>query len=138
MRFLLDLGLADKTSLDVRTHLTYRDVLVRRLRQRLGGAYDDAVLVRIEVEGRRDGEDGTLVYEIADRFDHASGLSAMQRCTGFPAAAAAVLLALREVPGGGVGAADQVLPVDAFAARLDARGIHVAERWEPASVSATA
>ena len=105
MRFLLDLGLADKTSLDVRTHLTYRDVLVRRMRQRLGGAYHDAVVVRVEIEGTAGstddapGEAGTLVYEIVDRFDEASGLSAMQRCTGFPAAAAAVLLGDARRPG---------------------------------------
>lgn len=138
MRFLLDLGLADRTSLDVRTHLSYRDVLVRRLRQRLGGAYHDAVVVRVEIEGTAGGADGgpgeagTLVYELVDRFDEASGLSAMQRCTGFPAAAAAVLLGERLVPGGGVGAAEQVLPFEPFFAMLAERGLTVTERWEPA------
>ena len=136
MRFLLDLGLADRTHLDVRTHLSYRDVLVRRLRQRLGGAYRDAVVVRVEIEGEAGGEAGTLVYDLVDRFDEASGLSAMQRCTGFPAAAAAVLLAERRVPGGGVGAAEQVLPVEPLLAMLAERGLHVAERWEPARTPA--
>lgn len=138
MRFLLDLGLGERTSLDVRTHLTYRDVLARRLRQRLGGAYRDAVLVRIEIDGRAGDEEGTLVYEMVDRYDEASGLSAMQRCTGFPAAAAAVLLSQRELVGGGVGAAHQVLPIEPFIARLAERGIRVTESWRPASVAATA
>ena len=142
MRFLLDLGLADRTSLDVRTHLSYRDVLVRRLRQRLGGAYHDAVIVRVEIEGEVGGGDGreagTLVYEIVDRFDEASGLSAMQRCTGFPAAAAAVMLGSRGVPGGGVGPAEQVLPFEPFFASLAERGIAVTERWEPAHETAEA
>ena len=138
MRFVLDLGLGDKTSIDVRTHLTYRDILVRRLRQRLGGGYEDAVLVRIEIEGRRGGADGTLIYEVVDRCDTETGLSAMQRCTGFPAAAAAVLLSQQAVPGGGVGAADQTLPIEPFIARLDARGIRVAERWEPSRVAEAA
>ena len=118
MRFVLDLGLADRTSIDVRTHLSYRDVLVRRLRQRLGGAYDDAVLLSIEIDGERDGEPGTLVYEMVDRCHPQDGLSAMQRCTGFPAAAVAVLLAQRALPGGGAGAADQVIPPEPFLARL--------------------
>ena len=143
MRFVLDLGLAERTSLDVRTHLTYRDVLVRRLRQRLGGDYEDAVIVRIEIEGRRadvpEAEaEGTLVYEIIDRYDPESGLTAMQRCTGFPAAVAAVLLSQRALPGGGVGAADQMLPAEPFVARLEARGIHVRERWEPRAVAEAA
>ena len=138
MRFILDLGLADRTTLDVRTHLSYRDVLVRRLRQRLGGAYHDAVVVRVEIEGEAGDEAGTLVYEIVDRFDEASGLSAMQRCTGFPAAAAAVLLGTRAVPGGGVGAAEQVLPFEPFFTMLAERGIAVAERWEPAHTAEVA
>ena len=132
MRFVLDLGLAERTSLDVRTHLTYRDVLVRRLRKRLGGAYDDAVLLRIEVDGARGGEDGTLVYEMVDRCDREGGLSAMQRCTGFPASTAAVLLGSRTLTGGGVGPADQVLPAEPFLERLAARGIVAQEHWAPA------
>lgn len=129
-RFLLDLGLADRQSLDVRTHLTYRDVLVRRLRQRLGGAYKDAVLVRVEAEGEVDGEARRLVYELVDRFDEATGLSAMQRCTAFPAAAVAVLLASRQVPGGGVAPPEQIVPFDPFFDALAARGITISERWE--------
>lgn len=138
MRFLLALGLADRQTLDVRTHLTYRDVLLRRMRQRLGGAYRDAVIVRVEVEGTRDGEPGTLVYELVDRYDEASGLSAMQRCTAFPAATAALLLAEGAVPGGGVGPAETTLPVDAVLDRLATRGIAVEERWLPRAVAQAA
>lgn len=136
MRFVVDLGLAEKQSLDVRTHLTYRDVLVRRLKQRLGGAYDDAVLLRIEVDGVRDGEAGTLAYEMVDRCDTEAGLTAMQRCTGFPAATAAMLLAEKALAGGGAGAADQVLPREPFLERLARRGIRAQERWEAASAEA--
>ena len=56
----------------------------------------------------------------------------MQGCGAYPAVAAAVLLGTRAVPGGGVGAAEQVLPVEPFFAMLAERGIHVTERWEPA------
>lgn len=138
MQFVLDLGLAERTSLDVRTHLTYRDVLIRRLRKRLGGDYDDAVLLRIEADGTRDGAEGTLVYEMVDRCNPESGLSAMQRCTGFPASAAAVLLAGRALTGGGVGPADQVLPTEPFLERLAARGIRAQERWVAAAASEAA
>jgi saccharopine dehydrogenase-like NADP-dependent oxidoreductase len=129
-RFLLDLGLAERQSLDVRTHLTYRDALVRRLRQRLGGAYKDAVLVRVEAEGEADGDAKRLVYELVDRFDEATGLSAMQRCTAFPAAAVAVRLAARQIGGGGVAPPEQVVPFEPFFDALAARGITVSERWE--------
>ncbi|HYE97216.1 MAG TPA: saccharopine dehydrogenase C-terminal domain-containing protein [Rubricoccaceae bacterium] len=135
MRFLLDLGLAERTALDVRTHLTYRDVLVRRMRQRLGGEYRDAVIARVEIEGEREGAQQRLVYELVEHFDEASGISAMRRCTAFPAAAIAVLLATKQVPGGGVAPPEQVVPPGPFFEALAARGIHVRERWEaPAAV----
>jgi lysine 6-dehydrogenase len=144
MRFLLDLGLADRTAIDIRTHLTYRDVLVRRLRQRLGGDYVDAVLVRIDVEGIPHGADGsngsdgsptrTLTYELVDHFDAETGLSAMRRCTAFPAAAVAVLLAGGAVPGGGAAPPEQIVPFEPFFEALADRGINIEERWteEPA------
>ena len=136
-RFLLDLGLAERQSLDVRTHLTYRDVLVRRMRQRLGGAYKDAVLVRVEVEGDVGGDAKRLVCELVDRYDEAAGLSAMQRCTGFPAATVAALLATRQLPGGGVAPPEQLVPFDLFFDALAERGITVSERWEaPEAVGA--
>ena len=40
-----------------------------------------------------------------------------------------VLLAARALPGGGVGPADQVLPIEPFMDRLAERGIAVHERW---------
>ena len=139
MRFLLDLGLADKTSLDVRTHLTYRDVLVRRLRQRLGGPYRDAVLVRVEVDGRDEsGAEGTLTYSLVNRFDAETGLSAMQQCSGFPASVGALMLAASEVPGGGVGAADQTLPPELYVERLAERGLDIEERWTERAVAEVA
>ena len=125
MRFLLDLGLSDSTVLDVRTHLTYRDVLVRRLRQRLGGAYADAVIARVDAEGEIDGETCTRTIRIVDRYDEASGLTAMQRCTAFPAASAAMLLASGGVPGGGTECLEGIIPGDVLLSDLAERGIEI-------------
>lgn len=133
MRFLFELGFADRTTLDVRTHMTYRDVLVRRLRRRLGGPYRDAVLVRVVIEGLAGGEAGTLTYTLTDRYDEATGYSAMQRCTGFPAATTAAQLAKRRLGGGGVAAPERVLPHSPFFDALTARGVSVTEHWAPAS-----
>jgi saccharopine dehydrogenase-like NADP-dependent oxidoreductase len=121
--------MADRTVIDIRAHLTYRDVLARRLRQRLGGEYEDAVLVRIEVEGTgtagESGDSGhqTRVLEMVDRYDRATGISAMRRCTAFPAAAVAVLLAGGAVPGGGAAPPEEVVPFEPFFDALAERGI---------------
>ncbi|MEL6614464.1 MAG: saccharopine dehydrogenase C-terminal domain-containing protein [Bacteroidota bacterium] len=130
MRFLLDLGLADPTVLDVRTHLTYRDVLVRRLRQRLGGAYEDAVVVHVEAEAHPDGDapGETRTFRLVDRFDDASGLTAMQRCTAFPAASVAYALASGHAPGGGHESFEAVLSAETLLSDLAERGIEIETR----------
>ena len=51
MRFLIGLGFAERQKIDVRTHLTYRDVLMRRMRRRMGGEHEDAVLMRVLIKG---------------------------------------------------------------------------------------
>src|SRR5690606_34595813 len=99
MRFLLALGFGDDRKIDPRTHLTYRDVLVRRLQQHLGGTYEDAVLLRVLVKGTREGQQKTVVYQMIDTYDAESGTTAMRRCTSIPAAIVAVMLAEGKVEG---------------------------------------
>ncbi len=140
MRAVLALGFGEDKSVDVRTHLTYRDLLVRRLRQHLGGEYRDAVIVRILIEGEREGEMGMLTYELVDRFDEESGFSAMQRCTAYPTAAIASVLAAGTVPGGGAAPPEHIIPAEPFLATLAERGLRIEERWnegKPANASET-
>lgn len=130
LRSVLALGFGEDTSVDVRTHLTYRDLLVRRLRERLGGPYEDAVLMRTRIEGVVEGQPRALVYELTALYDAERGLSAVQRCTAFPAAAVAVLLASGLVPGGGAAPPERILPKDPFFEALAERGLRIEERWE--------
>ena len=129
MRFLLALGFGERRSIDVGTHLTYRDVLVRRMRQRLGGTYEDAVLLRVLVQGRKDGQDRTLVYEMIERFDAATGESAMKRCTSIPIAAVAVLVAAQQIPGGGAAPPEHVVPRDDYFRLITERGLIISSTW---------
>ncbi len=134
MRAVLALGFGEDHSLDVRTHLTYRDVLARRLGERLGGDYHDASLLRIRITGEAGGQLRTLTYELVERFDPETGLSALQRCTGYPTAAAAVLLGSGQVPGGGAAPLEQVVPREPFFEALTQRGLEIEGRWEEAGV----
>ena len=129
MRFLLGLGFGEKRSIDVRTHLTYRDVLIRRMRQRLGGEHEDAVLLRVLLKGRIGGERKTLVYEMIESYDASRGMTAIQRCTSVPTATVAQLIAAREVPGGGASPPENVVPKDRYFDILAARGLHVSTTW---------
>ena len=129
MRFLLALGFGEDRSIDVRTHLTYRDVLLRRMRQRLGGPYQDAVLLRVLIQGTKDGQERTLIYEMIDLYDEERSISAMQRCTSIPTACAAILIASGQVSGGGVAPPEAVIPHQKFFDMVTARGLDIAAIW---------
>ena len=130
MRFLLGLGFGEDRSIDVRTHLTYRDVLVRRMRQRLGGDFEDAVLLRILVQGQKDGQKRTLTYEMIERYDTERQRTAMASCTAVPAAIVAALLTEGALTGGGAAPPERAMPLEAYSDLLEARGLHVEEHWD--------
>ncbi len=130
MRAVLALGFGEDKSIDVRTHLTYRALLTRRLRQHVGGTPHDAVLVRIRLDGQINGEARTLTFELVDRYDDATGFTAMQRSTSFPAAAIATLLATGSIPGGGAAPPERIIPAEPFFADLAAHGLDIRECWD--------
>ncbi|WP_051141327.1 saccharopine dehydrogenase family protein [Salisaeta longa] len=131
MQFVLGLGLAEDRKIGVQTHLTYRDVLVRKMRDRLGGVYKDAVLLRVVLHGEKDGAPHTLVYEMAERFNDDTHETAMMRSTAIPAIASALLIARRDgaVTGGGAGVLEDVVPLDAFYDMVCEQGLGITERW---------
>jgi saccharopine dehydrogenase-like NADP-dependent oxidoreductase len=137
MQFLLGLGFGEARSIDVRTHLTYRDVLVRRMRQRLGGAYEDAVLMRVLIQGLRDGRPQTLLFEMVDRYEPTRGMTAMRRCTSLSTAVVAYLIAAGAVPGGGAAPPENVVPHDRFCGLVADRGLPITTTWHDGYVDVT-
>ncbi len=129
MSFLLGLGFGEKKTVDVRTHLTYRDVLVRRLQRTLGEERPDAVLLRAAISGRAGGAEKTLVYEMVARYDDADDLSAMRKTTSIPTASIAFLLATGTVEGGGAAAPEIVLPRRMLYDHLLQWGLPIQETW---------
>ncbi len=129
MQFVIALGLAEKRHIDVRTHLTYRDVLVRKMKQKLGGEFEDAVLVRLLINGYREGREQALVYEIIDYYDRETGIAAVKRCTGFPAAIVSYIIASQYVTGGGAAPPEKIVPRDLFFELLRERDLHIEVSW---------
>jgi saccharopine dehydrogenase-like NADP-dependent oxidoreductase len=135
MQFLLGLGFGDRHSIDVRTHLSYRDVLVRRMRQRLGGEHEDRVLLRVLIQGRREGQDASLVFEMVAQYDEPQGLSAMRRCTAIPVATVAMMIARGQVTGAGADLPEQVVSKAAYCGQLTERGLPLQAHWYEGHVS---
>lgn len=128
-RFVLGLGFGEKKSIDLRTHLTYRDVLIRRLRKLLGDEQPDVVLIRILINGLVDGQKKTLVYEMIDRYNESEGLSAIRRCTSMPTATVAAQLGAGQLSGAGAAPPELVLDKVSFVDQLIHREMSIEKSW---------
>jgi lysine 6-dehydrogenase len=119
---MIDLGLCSSEPITVdgataAPRRLFGDLLVRNL------PHDepDVVLVRVEFvgEGRR------LRYDIIDRFDESTGLSAMMRTTAFPASIVALMMARGQTTQKGALPQERCIPPELFMAELAARKIVV-------------
>ncbi len=87
----------------------------------------DIVLVRIEVRGRKDGKNVSAVYQVIDKRDLDTGLTAMSRTVGFTAAIGATLLGDKKLRQGGILSPVADVPYDLFKEELIKRNIEVTE-----------
>lgn len=88
-----------------------RDLLIRLLTPLLERPeVPDLILLRVEVSGMLGGREAKVVFEMEDREDPATGFTAMERCTAFPACVVAEMAALGELPPGGLKLETQVPP----------------------------
>ncbi|HVE69761.1 MAG TPA: saccharopine dehydrogenase C-terminal domain-containing protein [Thermoanaerobaculia bacterium] len=119
---MIDLGLCNSGPIDVDgARVKPRRVLGELLVKNLPHDEPDAVLVRVEVTG--DGK--RLRYDIIDRYDPSTGLSAMMRTTAFPASIVALMMARNQTTSKGALPQERCIPPDAFMDELAARAIEV-------------
>jgi len=119
---MIDLGLCSSDAIDVDgASVKPRRVLGELLVRNLPHDEPDVVLVRVEFvgEGRR------LRYDIIDRQDEATGLSAMMRTTAFPASIVALMMARGQTEKKGALPQERCIPPDQFMQELAARNIRV-------------
>jgi lysine 6-dehydrogenase len=133
-RLLVELGLTGGEEVEVEgVRVRPRRLLGEMLTRRLPADGPDAVLVRLEFVGLTEGGDGgresRLRYDIIDRFDERTGLSAMQRTTAFPASVVAQMMARGETARRGAVPQERCIPPQAFVAALAARGIDIRESF---------
>ncbi|NCO69224.1 MAG: saccharopine dehydrogenase, partial [Acidobacteria bacterium] len=65
----------------------------------LGPGVEDLTVMRIEIEGRRQGQPCTMRWDLLDRYDRATGATSMARTTGYTCAAVARALAAGLISG---------------------------------------
>ncbi|MFO0837084.1 MAG: saccharopine dehydrogenase C-terminal domain-containing protein [Phycisphaerae bacterium] len=84
----------------------------------------DLVVLRVIVSGRAGGQPRTLRYDLFDQHDEATGFTAMERTTAFPAALVAHMQARRLVQPG-ARPLEQALPAQAYFEELPKHDIRV-------------
>lgn len=94
-----------------------------------GGDFRDRMILRVDVEGRHEGADVRLRRDVIDEHDEATGFTAMQRLTGWPAAMVVAALARGEAQPGAI-PLERALPTGPFLEGLRRRGIRVEESRE--------
>jgi len=123
---MLDLGLASSESMELDgVSIVPREVFGRLIVKHLPHDEPDAVLVRLDFKGTKDGRDVLLRYQILDEYDAANGVSAMMRTTAFPASIVAQMMARGEATRHGALPQEACLPAERFMDELARRGIVV-------------
>ena len=119
---MIDLGLCSSEAITVdgapvKPRRVLGDLLVRNL------PHDepDVVLVRVEFVGGGK----RLTYDIIDRYDPETGLSAMMRTTAFPASIVALMMARGQTTSKGALPQERCIPPGAFMDELAKRKIEV-------------
>ncbi len=132
MKFLFELGFASEKKLPGLPEACLpRQVLEKVMDEKLRGDSPDVVLTRVTLIGKKEGEAISTTYEIVDKMDERTGLTAMMRTTGFSAAICAELIMEHQLEARGVLPLETVIPTDLFLKKLNQRGISVKRIEEP-------
>lgn len=121
---MLEIGLGSRTPVKVNgTTVEPRSVLKAVLDKNLSFDDPDLVLVRVTIEGERGDTSKTIVYEVVDRQDSKTGLTAMMRTTAFPAAIITWMAASGQIEARGVVPQEIAVNPGIFIPQLKKRGI---------------
>lgn len=123
---MIDLGLcsSDEILVDFQK-ITPRKVFAELLKRHLPADGPDYVLVRLDFVGKKDGETRRLRYDIVDKQDEPTGLSAMMRTTAFPASIIAQMMARGQVASRGATPQEKVIDSEKFVEEIGRRNIRM-------------
>jgi lysine 6-dehydrogenase len=129
MRVVRELGRLGLEPVDVDgAEVVPRDVFLAcaepRLRRPDG---HDLVALRVEAEGRKNGEPHRIVFDLIDYHDDRTGITAMERTTGFSLSITGQMQATGAIPAG-VLTPDLAVPADQYIDALRRRGIDIRRR----------
>jgi len=129
-RTLLDIGFGGNEPVIVGGGVhTSRELFAELLRKKLAGTDEDVVLFRVDITGEYKGEQQTLRYEMIDRYDPLTKMTAMMRTTAYPTTAIALMLADRLITQRGAYLPEEVVDGDLLIHELRERNIEIGTQF---------
>ena len=123
---MIDLGLCSSDEITVDSQqVKPRRLFGELLQKHLPADGPDYVLVRLDFVGKKDSVTQRLRYDIVDKLDEATGMSAMMRTTAFPASIIAQMMARGDVLSRGATPQEKAIDPDKFVAELTRRNIKI-------------
>ena len=129
MEAIRELGLLDLEPVDVKgMKVVPRDAFIASVAPRLTKPEGrDLVALRVVVEGTKDGAAKRIGWQLIDRYDEETGISAMMRTTGFSLSITAQMQVRGQVQPPGVHTPDECMPAKAYIGELAKRGVRIEE-----------
>lgn len=132
IRACVELGLASQKTLQIgKAKISPRSVWVKLLSNLLPKTGPDVVLLRVWLDGPKNGKRRRQTYELIEKAD--PKFSAMMKTTAFPASIIVLLLARGEISVTGALRQEEVVPLQKFLTELQSRALHVESRLEDLS-----
>ncbi len=123
---MLEIGLASREEIDVNgQNVIPRELFKTVLNKNLSFDEPDLVLVRLTAEGTKNAGNHKVVYELIDRYDQESDLTAMMRSTSFPAAIVTWMAASGKISQRGCQPQELVVDSNLFIEELRKRGLNL-------------
>ncbi len=129
MEAIRELGLLELTPIDVKgAKIVPRDVAIAAMAPHLNKPEGrDLVALRVIVRGTKGGKPVTHTFELVDRYDERTGITSMERTTGFSLAITGLMQAQGRVSPAGVHTSDECMPGPEYVAELAKRDIRIVE-----------
>ena len=129
MEAVRDMGLLDLEPVDVKGQkIIPRDAFIATVGPKLTKPKSkDLVALRVIVEGTKAGKAQKISFELVDRYDEKTGISAMMRTTGYSLSITGQMQARREVTPPGVHTPDECMPAKRYIEELAKRGVVIRE-----------
>ena len=137
MKAIRDLGLLDLEPIRVgEQEVVPRQAFIAAVEPKLRKPEGrDLVALRVEAEGRKDGQPHRIVYDLLDYYDEETGISAMERTTGFSLSITGQMQARDQVTRTGACTPDQCVPAELYIEELARRGVRIRKTTSEATAS---